>query len=404
MMRPDEAIELWSGDERELAPGLTLLRLGGHFAGGTVLHHSASSTLLSGDIVMVIPDLAVRRAPCGATRIVSRCELGGRGIAARLESWQFDRILGAWWDRLAPRDGNEVVRRSAARYAAAGSVTWPGGRVGSDRRGEASAFSDSFRFRSSRDHWKPSAFSACRLSRASSAAIGRAAPAPPRTAGRASLSRPLRRFYRGAQRHELLPATDDGDIGTEPLECSGTGLEGVDASCRSELGEGDARELRRGIGKTASRTPSACNPRSAPLTSAAGRRYPWCPILCIALQQRPPVAGAARIEPRRPRLRRDPRAGLRRVDTREASSMDRPRTGPYPRYSELNRDRSSGHSLPDQDADRDADAVDRRVVERRSDSSAFDKVLVQLVGSGVGDARRRRPEAPRAKRASVARR
>ena len=39
-------------------------------------------------------------------------------IAARLESWQFDRILGAWWNRLVPRDGNEVVRRSAERYAA----------------------------------------------------------------------------------------------------------------------------------------------------------------------------------------------------------------------------------------------------------------------------------------------
>jgi hypothetical protein len=37
-MRPDDAIELWSGEARELCGGLTLLRLGGHFAGGTVLH------------------------------------------------------------------------------------------------------------------------------------------------------------------------------------------------------------------------------------------------------------------------------------------------------------------------------------------------------------------------------
>ena len=39
-------------------------------------------------------------------------------IAAALEPWQFDRILGAWWDRLVPRDGNDVVQRSAERYAA----------------------------------------------------------------------------------------------------------------------------------------------------------------------------------------------------------------------------------------------------------------------------------------------
>ena len=43
----------------------------------------------------------------------------GARIAAALEPWPFDRILGAWWDRLVPRDGNEVVRRSAERYAGA---------------------------------------------------------------------------------------------------------------------------------------------------------------------------------------------------------------------------------------------------------------------------------------------
>src|SRR6476661_2659771 len=37
IMRPDDAIELWDGETRDVG-GLTLLRLGGHFAGGTVLH------------------------------------------------------------------------------------------------------------------------------------------------------------------------------------------------------------------------------------------------------------------------------------------------------------------------------------------------------------------------------
>jgi hypothetical protein len=38
-------------------------------------------------------------------------------IAAALAPWQFERILGAWWNRLVPRDGSDVVRRSAERYA-----------------------------------------------------------------------------------------------------------------------------------------------------------------------------------------------------------------------------------------------------------------------------------------------
>src|SRR5262249_39612371 len=38
IMRPDPVIKLWEGDTLPLARGVTLIRCGGHFAGGTVLH------------------------------------------------------------------------------------------------------------------------------------------------------------------------------------------------------------------------------------------------------------------------------------------------------------------------------------------------------------------------------
>jgi glyoxylase-like metal-dependent hydrolase (beta-lactamase superfamily II) len=38
IMRPVPEIHLWEGDALGVAPGVTLIRLGGHFAGGTVLH------------------------------------------------------------------------------------------------------------------------------------------------------------------------------------------------------------------------------------------------------------------------------------------------------------------------------------------------------------------------------
>lgn len=44
IIRPDPAIELWDGETKELAHGLTLVRCGGHFAGGTVLHWPAART------------------------------------------------------------------------------------------------------------------------------------------------------------------------------------------------------------------------------------------------------------------------------------------------------------------------------------------------------------------------
>jgi hypothetical protein len=40
-------------------------------------------------------------------------------IAAALESWDFERIYGAWWGRVVQRGGKDVVRRSASRYVRA---------------------------------------------------------------------------------------------------------------------------------------------------------------------------------------------------------------------------------------------------------------------------------------------
>ena len=119
VQRPDPAVELWSGDVRELWGGLTLLRLGGHFAGGTVLHDAGRSTLLSGDIVMVIPDRRYVSFMWSYPNLIPLPAAEVERIAAALEPWPFERILGAWWDRLVPRGGSELVRRSAERYARA---------------------------------------------------------------------------------------------------------------------------------------------------------------------------------------------------------------------------------------------------------------------------------------------
>ena len=118
IMRPDPKLELWSGDVKELGGGLTLLRLGGHYPGGTVLHDAGRSALLSGDIVMVIPDRRFVSFMWSYPNLIPLPAAEALRIAAALEGWEFDRILGAWWNRLVPEDGSEVVRRSAARYAA----------------------------------------------------------------------------------------------------------------------------------------------------------------------------------------------------------------------------------------------------------------------------------------------
>src|SRR5205823_5862888 len=58
VMRPDPSIAFWEGDAHPLWDGLTLIRGGGHYAGGTMLHWPAGAAgagaLFSGDIIQVV--------------------------------------------------------------------------------------------------------------------------------------------------------------------------------------------------------------------------------------------------------------------------------------------------------------------------------------------------------------
>jgi glyoxylase-like metal-dependent hydrolase (beta-lactamase superfamily II) len=118
IMRPDDAIEPWGGETRELGDGLTLIRCGGHFAGGTVLHR-ADGTLLSGDIVQVIPDRSHVSFMYSYPNLIPLPEASIRAIVAALEPFDYERIVGAWWGTVIPARGRAIVERSAQRYISA---------------------------------------------------------------------------------------------------------------------------------------------------------------------------------------------------------------------------------------------------------------------------------------------
>ncbi len=119
VVRPDDAVELWSGDVRELWDGLTLRRLGGHFAGGQVLHWPDGDALLSGDIVQVLPGGRWVSFMYSYPMLIPLPAREVERIAAALERLEFARIYGAWWDRVVRAEGKDVVRRSAERYVRA---------------------------------------------------------------------------------------------------------------------------------------------------------------------------------------------------------------------------------------------------------------------------------------------
>jgi glyoxylase-like metal-dependent hydrolase (beta-lactamase superfamily II) len=123
VMQPDSAIEFWEGETKPLWNGLTLIRCGGHFEGGTVLHWPEGAedrgALLSGDILQVVND---RRWVSFMYSYPNYIPLPARSvqrIVAAVEPYRFDRIYGAWWQRVIDRDGKEAVMRSCERYLAA---------------------------------------------------------------------------------------------------------------------------------------------------------------------------------------------------------------------------------------------------------------------------------------------
>jgi hypothetical protein len=117
VMRPDPAIEHWEGEILELGHGLTLIRGGGHFPGGTILHRAAGDgALLTGDIIQVIPDRSHVAFMWSYPNLVPLPVTEVRRMASVVEPFAFEAIYGAWWGTVIPRSGPDVVRRSAQRY------------------------------------------------------------------------------------------------------------------------------------------------------------------------------------------------------------------------------------------------------------------------------------------------
>jgi hypothetical protein len=123
VMRPSAAesrIQFWEGSTLSLWDGLTLINLGGHFEGGTVLHWpkgaSGKGALLTGDIITVVQD---RRYVSFLRSYPNLIPLGPSAISRiveRIEPFSFEEIYGGWWQANVLSDAKTAVKRSAERY------------------------------------------------------------------------------------------------------------------------------------------------------------------------------------------------------------------------------------------------------------------------------------------------
>ena len=72
--------------------------------------------LLTGDLIMVIPDRRYVSFMRSYPNLIPLPAREIRRIVAAVEPFAFDQIWGAWWDRVVPKDAKAVVQRSAERY------------------------------------------------------------------------------------------------------------------------------------------------------------------------------------------------------------------------------------------------------------------------------------------------
>jgi hypothetical protein len=123
VMRPDERIIFWGGEMRALKDGVILYRLGGHFAGGTVLHWQEGAggrgVLLAGDSIQVVADRQWVSFMYSYPNLLPLPAAEVQRIRERIEPLAFERLYGAWFERVVERDAHAAVLRSADRYLCA---------------------------------------------------------------------------------------------------------------------------------------------------------------------------------------------------------------------------------------------------------------------------------------------
>ena len=123
VMRPDPSITFWEGKTKLLFGNLTLICAGGHFPGGTVAHWPAGAegrgVLLTGDIIHVVADRRYVTFMYSYPNMIPLPERAVRGVVEAVEPFGYDRIYGAWWEKVMAKKAREGVAFSAERYVRA---------------------------------------------------------------------------------------------------------------------------------------------------------------------------------------------------------------------------------------------------------------------------------------------
>ena len=125
VMRQDDAVTYFNDDTFEPLPGLTIVRTGGHFPGGMVLHRAGDpeaaepqrrdGVLLSGDIITVVADPRWVTFMYSYPNTIPLDPATVRRMVDLIAPYPFARVHDAF-DKHVLEDGSAAVERSADRY------------------------------------------------------------------------------------------------------------------------------------------------------------------------------------------------------------------------------------------------------------------------------------------------
>lgn len=120
VVRPDDGVIFWEGETLPMGDGITLIRCGGHFPGGQVLHWAdgadGKGVLLTGDIINVVQDRRYVSFMYSFPNLIPLSAEEVRGVVAAVEPFAYDRIYSAWFGTTVKDNARYSVNFCADRY------------------------------------------------------------------------------------------------------------------------------------------------------------------------------------------------------------------------------------------------------------------------------------------------
>jgi glyoxylase-like metal-dependent hydrolase (beta-lactamase superfamily II) len=120
VQRESDKVVYWSGETYTLSPSATLYRVPGHFSGGTVLHWpdgaDGAGALFTGDVMQVTQDRRFVSFMYSYPNYIPVNAKTVRRIGEIMKPLAFERIYGAFWQRVISAGAKAAARASVERY------------------------------------------------------------------------------------------------------------------------------------------------------------------------------------------------------------------------------------------------------------------------------------------------